>query len=109
MANDRQSDSLISALASASPLFAGFALLMLGNGLQGSLIGIRASQENFGAILIGAIMAAFLSASLSAPAGRLGHYAKLGTSECSPRSLRSLRKAITINNQTRMHFSFCLT
>lgn len=34
MANDQQTESLVSTLVSSSPLFAGLALLMLGNGLQ---------------------------------------------------------------------------
>jgi MFS family permease len=59
VANDQQTESLVSTLVSSSPLFAGLALLMLGNGLQGSLLGVRASQEHFGDILIGVIMAAF--------------------------------------------------
>ncbi|GAA0618128.1 MFS transporter [Halomonas beimenensis] len=42
-------------------LFIGLALLMLGNGLQGSLLGVRASQEDFGSVVIGLIMAAFFT------------------------------------------------
>ena len=41
------------------PLFFGIGLLMLGNGLQGSLLGLRATQEGFGSVLTGLVMASF--------------------------------------------------
>lgn len=40
-------------------LLFGICLLMLGNGLQGSLLGLRASQEGFGRSLTGFIMSGF--------------------------------------------------
>ncbi len=40
-------------------LLVGIGLLMLGNGLQGSLLGVRATQEGFGSSLIGLIMSGF--------------------------------------------------
>ncbi len=40
-------------------LFVGVALMMLGNGLQGTLLGVRSSIEGFGTGTIGAIQAAY--------------------------------------------------
>ncbi len=40
-------------------LFLGIALLTLGNGLQGSVLGVRATFEGFGTAVTGAIMAAY--------------------------------------------------
>lgn len=48
-----------SGLGQAWTLFFGIGLLMLGNGLQGSLLGLRASEEGFGNGLIGIVMANF--------------------------------------------------
>jgi MFS family permease len=53
------------------PLFAGLSLLMIGNGLLGSLLGIRADLEGFGTVTIGIVMsmyyAGFLIGSLTIP------------------------------------------
>lgn len=51
--------SFIPALASAWALLVGVALLMLGTGLQGSLLGIRASIEGFGTATTGVIMSSY--------------------------------------------------
>jgi MFS family permease len=48
-----------SALKSSWALLAGIGLLMLGNGLQASLLGLRAAQEGFGSALTGVVMAGF--------------------------------------------------
>ncbi|PAV27090.1 hypothetical protein CF392_02870 [Tamilnaduibacter salinus] len=48
----------VTVLASASVLF-GIGLLMFGNGLQGSLIGVRATVEQFNSTVIGIIMASY--------------------------------------------------
>jgi MFS family permease len=61
------------------PLLAGMALLMLGNGLQGTLLGVRATMENFPAGITGLVMAGyflgFLAGSLLVPGAiaRVGH------------------------------------
>lgn len=47
------------AAAATWALFAGIALLMLGNGMQASLIGIRSELEGFGTGVSGAIMTAY--------------------------------------------------
>jgi MFS family permease len=58
-------------LVSVSPLFVGLALLMVGSGLLGSLLGIRASIEGFPTVVIGIVMAmhyaGFLVGSLTIP------------------------------------------
>ncbi len=58
-------------LASVRPLFVGLALLMIGNGLLGALVGIRAHLEGFPTIVIGVVMAmyyaGFLVGSLTIP------------------------------------------
>lgn len=61
------------------PLFTAVALLMLGNGLQSSLIGLRAGLEGFATATVGAVMsgyyAGFLVGSLVTPriVTRVGH------------------------------------
>lgn len=61
------------------PLFVAVALLMLGNGLQGSLLGLRATLEGFSTASIGVIMSGyyggFLVGSVGVPklVGRVGH------------------------------------
>jgi MFS family permease len=48
---------MLAAIKSAWALFVGLGMLMLGNGLQNSLLGIRAGQENFTTEATGLIMA----------------------------------------------------
>ncbi len=50
---------MLSAVRSVWALLFGFALLMLGNGLQGSLLGLRASLEGFGIGVTGLVMSAY--------------------------------------------------
>lgn len=58
-------------VASVLPLFAGLGLLMVGNGLLGSLLGIQADAEGFPTVVIGVVMAmyyvGFLLGSLTVP------------------------------------------
>jgi MFS family permease len=67
------------ALAATWTLLLGMALLMLGAGLQGTLIGLRASLEGFPTLLAGAILAAYyfgyMGGSLMTPAlvSSVGH------------------------------------
>ncbi len=46
------------AVSASWALFAGLALLMLGNGLQGTLLGVRADREQFRTTTIGPGVAA---------------------------------------------------
>ncbi|MEM7171683.1 MAG: MFS transporter [Pseudomonadota bacterium] len=50
-----------SVVRSAWPLFLGVALIMVGNGLQGSLIGIRATQAGFPTTATGLIMSGYFA------------------------------------------------
>ena len=52
-------DSFRSALSSSWALLLGFGILMLGDGLQGTLLAIRADQEGFSATITGFIMSSF--------------------------------------------------
>ncbi len=47
------------ALKSSWALFLGLLLIMIGNGLQGSLIGVRSQMENFGNLMTGLVMAGY--------------------------------------------------
>ncbi|MDX1605398.1 MAG: MFS transporter [Candidatus Competibacterales bacterium] len=66
-------------LHSTWTLFLGVALIMLGNGLQGTLLGVRASLEGFGTATTGVVMTGyyigFLGGSILIPrlVGRVGH------------------------------------
>lgn len=46
-------------------LFVGVALLMMGNGLQGSLVGIRSQTEGFSAVATGVVIAAYFAGILA--------------------------------------------
>lgn len=54
-----QGNGTIQAVAGIWALLIGIGLLMLGNGLQGSLLGVRAAQEGFGSSLTGLVMSGF--------------------------------------------------
>ena len=79
---------MYTAVTSAWALFLGIGLLMLGNGLQGSLLGLRAQMEGFSTAITGVIMsgyyAGFLAGSIFAPAvvSRVG---QAGQCDASPR------------------------
>ncbi|MCJ7781710.1 MAG: MFS transporter, partial [Acidimicrobiia bacterium] len=68
---DYQTASERGGITSVLPLFVGLALLMVGNGLLGSLLGIRADLEGFPTVVIGVVMAmyyvGFLVGSLTIP------------------------------------------
>lgn len=62
---------MLKVMTSSWPLFFGLALIMVGNGLQGTLLGVRATLENFDTATIGIIMSlyyvGFLGGSYYAP------------------------------------------
>jgi MFS family permease len=70
---------MLAALITSWALFLGLALIMLGNGLQGSLLALRASMEGFGTGITGMVMTGyyigFLLGSVLAPqiVRRVGH------------------------------------
>lgn len=79
---------MVKVLMTTWPLLLGVLLLMLGNGVQGSLLGIRGTLESFTTFEISVVMSAyflgFLLGSLFAPPmiGRVGHvrvFAALGS------------------------------
>jgi MFS family permease len=79
---------MIGVLRTTWPLFLGLMFLMLGNGLQGTLLGIRGAEEGFSTAQMSVVMAAyfvgFLFASRLAPVmiRRVGHvrvFAALGS------------------------------
>ena len=75
---------MIAAVSSSWALFLGMALLMIGNGLQGSLLGVRASIEAFPTTVTGLLMSAFyfgfLAGSILTPRMviRVGHVRVFG-------------------------------
>ncbi len=75
---------MLAAVASVWALLLGMALLMIGNGLQGSLLGVRASLEGFPTTVTGLLMSGyyigFLAGSTLAPklVARVGHIRVFG-------------------------------
>jgi MFS family permease len=75
---------MVAAVASSWALLLGMALLMIGNGLQGSLLGVRASLEGFPTEVIGLLMSGyyvgFLAGSTLTPKllARVGHIRVFG-------------------------------
>ena len=75
---------MIAAVLSVWALLAGIALLMAGNGLQGSLLGVRAAAEGFSVAVTGIVMSAyfagFVAGSIAAPwlIRRVGHIRVFG-------------------------------
>jgi len=65
-------------------LFVGMGLIMLGNGLQGTLIGLRASMEGFGTIVTGLVMSGYFFGLIAGCrivpiiVGRVGHIRTFG-------------------------------
>ena len=57
--------SLYTSVRSAAPLLFGLSLLMLGNGLQGTLLGVRATLEGFSTDTTGFVMAAYFGGFLA--------------------------------------------
>jgi MFS family permease len=79
---------VFTAAGSVWALLVGMAFLMLGNGLQGSLLGVRAEAESFGATITGFVMtgyfAGFLFGSQIAPhtIRRVGHLRVFAAAAC---------------------------
>jgi MFS family permease len=75
---------MVAAVASVWALLLGMALLMIGNGLQGSLLGVRASLEGFPTTVTGLLMSGyyigFLASSTLTPklVARVGHIRVFG-------------------------------
>ena len=93
------------ALTGSWALFLGVALLMLGHGLQGSLLGLRATLEGFPTALTGIVMSAyfagFLAGSVLAPRAvrRVGHV-RVFAALASLVSTAALMHAVFVNPAT---------
>jgi MFS family permease len=80
----RFAPSMMAAVSSTWALLLGMALLMIGNGLQGTLLGVRASLEGFATSTTGILMSGyyvgFLAGSALAPrlVARVGHVRVFG-------------------------------
>ncbi|MFT5701821.1 MAG: MFS family permease [Desulforhopalus sp.] len=83
-------------------LFFGMGLIMLGNGLQGTLIGVRASMEGFGTIVTGLVMSGFFLGLIAGCkiipviVGRVGHIRTFGAL-ASLASVSILVQAVFVN------------
>ena len=83
------------ALLSSWTLFFGIALFMVGNGLQGVLLGIKAEQLSFGVSVTGFVMGGFYfgyvigSFFIPTIVSRVGHVRVFGAMQGSPRLLYS--------------------
>jgi MFS family permease len=107
---------MIAAIASCWALLLGVALLMIGNGLQGSLLGIRATLEGFPTAATGILMsgyfAGFLVGSVLTPkmVARVGHV-RVFAALASLASTAILIHALWINPATwtviRLVSGFC--
>ncbi len=75
---------MLKVVSNSWALFFGLALIMLGNGLQGSLLGVRASIEGFGVATTGLVMSGYyiglLAGSSVVPklVGHVGHVRSFG-------------------------------
>ena len=75
---------MFSAISSVWALLLGVALFMMGSGLQGSLLGVRAGTEDFSTLVTGVVMSAyfagFLIGSMIVPrlVARVGHIRVFG-------------------------------
>ena len=71
-------------VANSWALFFGLGLIMLGSGLQGSLLGLRASIEGFGLVTTGLVMSGYYIGLLIGATivpkfvGRVGHIRSFG-------------------------------
>ncbi|HMA14144.1 MAG: MFS transporter [Bacteroidota bacterium] len=107
---------MLAALKSAWPLFVGLAMLMLGNGLQNSLLGIRAGAEAFPTEVTGLVMACYyvglLAGAVVTPrvVGRVGHV-RVFAALASTASTAALLHAVFVDpvswSAMRMVTGFC--
>ena len=98
-------------------LFAGLGLLMVGNGLNGAVIGIRSNTEGFSFVVTGVIMAGYFGGFLLAPSvivqmiARVGHI-RVFAGLASTASSAVLVHAISVTPVTwtlmRFVFGFCM-
>lgn len=109
--------SFASPIVAMWALFLGVALMMLGNGLQGTLLGVRASLEEFDTAVIGIIQAAYFAGFLLGSRftmralGRVGHI-RVFAALASMASTAALLHAVFVNPPTwfamRLVTGFCM-
>ena len=97
-------------------LFLGLGLLMIGNGLNGAVIGVRSGTEGFGIIVTGVIMAGYFAGFLLAPTlvvrmiASVGHV-RVFAGLASTASTAVLVHSVSVNPPTwalmRFVFGFC--
>lgn len=94
--------AITSPILSMWALFLGVLFLMLGNGLQGTLLGVRSSLENFNTVVIGIILAAYYAGFLLGSRftmralGRVGHV-RVFAALASTASTAALSYALFVN------------
>lgn len=114
---DHTRPHLASPIIAMWALFVGVALMMLGNGLQGTLLGVRASLEEFDTAVIGIIQAAYFAGFLAGSRftmralGRVGHI-RVFAALASLASTAALSHAVFVNAPTwfamRLVTGFCM-
>ena len=98
------------------PLFLGLGLLMVGNGLNGAVIGVRSGSEGFSLVVTGVIMAGYFAGFLLAPSlvermiSSVGHI-RVFAGLASTASTAVLIHSVLVNPPTwvamRFVFGFC--
>lgn len=104
-------------LSGTWPLFAGLGLMMIGNGLNGAVIGIRSGSEGFSVLVSGVIMAGYFAGFLLAPSAivpripKVGHvrvFAGLASTASSAVLLHALSVVPVTWVLMRFVFGFCM-
>lgn len=111
------SRSEASGLSGTWALFVGLGLLMLGNGLNGAVIGVRSANEGFSLTVTGVIMAGFFAGFLLAPTvviemlQRVGHirvFAGLASTASSAVLVHAVAVVPVSWTLMRFVFGFCV-
>jgi MFS family permease len=98
------------------PLFLGLALLMIGNGLNGAVVGVRSGNEGFGVMVTGVIMAGYFAGFLLAPSlvvrmvSSVGHirvFAGLASTASSAVLINAISVVPVTWTLMRFVFGFC--
>ncbi|MEP1122933.1 MAG: MFS transporter [Ilumatobacter sp.] len=98
-------------------LFAGLALMMVGNGLNGAVIGIRSTAEGFSVLVTGVVMAGYFAGFLLAPSlvvpriPKIGHirmFAGLASTASSAVLIHSISVVPLTWTLMRFVFGFCM-
>lgn len=104
-------------LSGTWPLFAGLGLMMIGNGLNGAVIGIRSGAEGFSVLVTGIIMAGYFAGFLVAPSvivpriPKVGHirvFAGLASTASSAVLLHAVSVLPITWTLMRFVFGFCI-